>query len=290
MVGVGVLLGILVWRGVVAVWAGHIEDDLGGFGICFFGDGGEGAEELVGDVGEDGGAAGRDFVLGEEEEQAGEEVVDLGGGGEVVEVGGEGGGDFDGVVLVCRERRVSGAKVGVAVGGVETAAPAVGKTIGAAGGVVDEAGFSGLLGHLVVPLREIGFEKTGGNAEGAENKGIAEKAIRKLMKTLLLKIDDCGGRKENAHVEAQDKETQRARSFAEQEDEGRLSCEGADLAEERESDSDGGLGTSYLPFLCGREVEVRGCELRRVVPSLSEVDGSPILPGQAATNPADSPP
>jgi hypothetical protein len=124
------------------------------------------------------------------------------------------------------------------------------------------------------------LEKIGGNAEGAENKGIAKKATRKLMKALQLKIDDCGGRKDNAPFEAQDKETQRARSFAEQEGEGRLSCEGADLAEERESDSDGGLGTSCLPFLCGREVEVRGCELRRVVPSRSEVNGSPILPGQ----------
>jgi hypothetical protein len=28
-----------------------------------------------------------------------------------------------------------------------------------------------------------------------------------------------------------------------------------------------------LLFLCGRELEVRGCELRRVVPSRSEVDG-----------------
>jgi hypothetical protein len=47
----------------------------------------EGAEELVGDV-------------GEEEEQTGEEVVDLGGGGEVVEVGGEGGGNFGGLGLI----------------------------------------------------------------------------------------------------------------------------------------------------------------------------------------------
>ena len=43
---------------VCAVGAGHVEDDLGGLGVYLFGDGGEGAEELVGDVGEDGGAAG----------------------------------------------------------------------------------------------------------------------------------------------------------------------------------------------------------------------------------------
>jgi hypothetical protein len=34
------------------------------------------------------------------------------------------------------------------------------------------------------------LEKTGGNAGGIENKGIAEKATRKLMKTVQLKIDD----------------------------------------------------------------------------------------------------
>jgi len=37
------------------------------------------------------------------------------------------------------------------------------------------------------------LEITGGNAEGAENKGIAEKATRKLMEGKALKID--GGTK-----------------------------------------------------------------------------------------------
>ena len=45
------------------VGAGHVDND-GGLGVLLFGDGGEGAEELVGDVGEDGGAPGEDFVLG----------------------------------------------------------------------------------------------------------------------------------------------------------------------------------------------------------------------------------
>jgi len=94
------------------------------------------------------------------------------------------------------------------------------------------------------------------------------------------------GQKDNAPFEAQDKETQRARSFAEQEGEGRLSC-GADLAEEWESDSDGGRGTSYLPFLCGREVEVRPGFYRGPAATVNSGecavpvrgDGSPILPG-----------
>ena len=160
------LLGLLVLRagcglGQVALGTWRVEDERSGLGVFLFGDGWEGAEELVGDVGEDGGTAGGDFVLREEEEQAGEEVVDLGGGSEVVEVGGEGGGDFGGVVLIRRERRVSRAEVGVDGGHVKTAAAAVGKTIGATGGVVDEAGVSCLLGHLEFPF-EIDLEKNRG--------------------------------------------------------------------------------------------------------------------------------
>ena len=110
----------------------------------------------------------------EEEEQAREEIVDLGSGGEVVEVGGEGGGDFDGIVLICGERSVRRAKVGVDVGRVETAAPTVGKKIGATSGVVDEAGFSGLLGHLDLPLRDRIWKK-----QGATQKMLKTGELRK---------------------------------------------------------------------------------------------------------------
>jgi hypothetical protein len=68
----GGLPAVFVWgfvaTGAVAVWAGHVEDDLSGLGILLFGYCRQGAEELVGDIGEDGGAAGGDFVLGEEQE------------------------------------------------------------------------------------------------------------------------------------------------------------------------------------------------------------------------------
>jgi hypothetical protein len=165
----------LVWRG--AVGAGHVEDDLGRLGVFLFGDGGEGAEELVGDVGEDGGAAGGNFVLGEEEEKAGEEIVDLGGGGKVVEVGGEGGSNFGRIVLICLKRRVSRAEVGVGVGGVETASPTVGKAIGAASGVVDEAGVSRLLGHLVIPLRDRIWKKQGATQEVLKTRELRKKQL-----------------------------------------------------------------------------------------------------------------
>ena len=143
----------LVWRWVVAVWAGHVEDDLGGLGVFLFGDGGEGAEELVSDVGEDGGAAGGDLVLREEEEQSREEVVNLGGGGEIVEVGGEGGGDFGGVGWGrASNLSVLGAeRLGAEAD--EAAAHAVGEAVVAASRVIDGAGFSELLGHCRFPLK-----------------------------------------------------------------------------------------------------------------------------------------
>jgi len=118
------------------------------FGIEFAVDGGEGAEELIGDVREDGGTTGRDFVFGEEKEKAGEEVVDGDGGAEFLEVGGEEGGSVGGLALVIGETGVTRAEGGVEVGAGEAAALAVGETIGAASGVVDEAGFSHLLGHF----------------------------------------------------------------------------------------------------------------------------------------------
>ena len=134
---------ILVLRGLVTVRTGHIEDDGRFVAMFLLIDCGEGAEELVGDVGEDGGASSGDFVLREEEEQAREEVVDLDGGGEVVEVGGEGGGDFSGTRLIGREGRVGWAEVGVDGGRVEAAAAAVGIEIDATSSVVDEAGVRG---------------------------------------------------------------------------------------------------------------------------------------------------
>jgi hypothetical protein len=43
-------------------------------------------------------------------------------------------------------------------------------------------------------------------------------------------------------------------------------------------------------FVAAAKWRCAATELRRVMPSRSEVDGSPIIPGQAAKNPADSPP
>ena len=62
--GRGVVLRAGWGLGQVALGTWRVEDERSGLGVLLFGDGGEGAEELVGDVGEDGSAAGGDFVLG----------------------------------------------------------------------------------------------------------------------------------------------------------------------------------------------------------------------------------
>jgi hypothetical protein len=55
---------------------------------------------LVGDIGEDSGATGRDFVFGKKEQKAGQEVIDGNGGTKLLEVGSEGGGGGSGFPLV----------------------------------------------------------------------------------------------------------------------------------------------------------------------------------------------
>jgi hypothetical protein len=77
----------------VALGARKVEDDFLGFGVEFAVDGALGVEDLVGDVGHDGGTARGNTAFGDEDEEAGEILVDgescveFGGFGE--EVGGE---------------------------------------------------------------------------------------------------------------------------------------------------------------------------------------------------------
>jgi hypothetical protein len=90
-------------EGEIVFVVGDIPDH-GGTGVTFFDlhfalDGAVGVENLIGDVGHDGGAAWSDAAFGDEDEEAGEELVDgkggvkFGGlrekvGGEVFEVAG----------------------------------------------------------------------------------------------------------------------------------------------------------------------------------------------------------
>jgi hypothetical protein len=77
-------------------------------------DGVVGVEELVGDVGEDGGAARRDAAFGDESEEAGEELADVVGGIELGELGEEVGGEVFGVVEGVRGHELGDAVLGVA--------------------------------------------------------------------------------------------------------------------------------------------------------------------------------
>jgi hypothetical protein len=86
---------------VFAGRAGRVPNDGGlrGFGVVlavvFALDCRDGAKELIGDVGEDGGTARGDLVVRERQEKTREEIVDGLSGFELVEVGGEGGGQIE---------------------------------------------------------------------------------------------------------------------------------------------------------------------------------------------------
>src|SRR6266446_1121247 len=77
-------------------------------------DGDEGMEELVGDVGEDCGAAWGDAVLHDEDQELGQELIDLIGGLEVVELNQEVGGkvDVNGLRRLDLQRSVTKAQTG----------------------------------------------------------------------------------------------------------------------------------------------------------------------------------
>ena len=109
-----------MWRVVViAFGADEVEDDLlGSVGgdFVFDVDGVEAAEEEVAGVGHDGAAARGEAVLCEEEQEAGEELVDFGGGLKLGEIAEEIGGDLGIGVAMGWAGGVVRAEAGVSVG------------------------------------------------------------------------------------------------------------------------------------------------------------------------------
>jgi len=110
----------VTWRdgvGPVALGARHIVDDSDGLflgGIGFEDDDAAGVEELVGDVGQDGGAAGGDAAFGDEDQEAVEKLVDVRGGIELREFGEEFRGEVFRVALGVRREGAGDAGLGVA--------------------------------------------------------------------------------------------------------------------------------------------------------------------------------
>jgi len=118
-------------------------------GLAFLFDGGKGAEEELIDVGEDGGTARGDAVLREEDHEFGEEIMNLGGGVELGEVAGEGGGEVavGGIGLLILEAGMAKAETGMRVQDAQTATTAFAGEMAAAG-VVGGAGFGVFFSHF----------------------------------------------------------------------------------------------------------------------------------------------
>jgi len=115
----------------------EVEDDLGHGGVAldFVLDGREGAQLEARDVGEDGGAARGDFVLGEENVEAGEGAIDAGGGVEVTWIGlAEDGVGAVAVVALMLEEVMRSAEAGTRILARVTAATSGRREVLAAGG------------------------------------------------------------------------------------------------------------------------------------------------------------
>ncbi len=106
----------------VALGFRHVDDDSPWLAGFFLLDRGEGAEEEVASIGHDGSAARGDAVLGLEEKEAGEEIVDGDGGTEFSETGDEFGGEIGGFVKLLPAAGVLGAKGGERIASVVLAA------------------------------------------------------------------------------------------------------------------------------------------------------------------------
>jgi hypothetical protein len=90
--------GLGLWGrfvGLVTLGGRQIPVPLDGLAIDFALDGDEGVKELIGDVGQDGGTARGNAVLDDQDEELGEELIDLVGGLEIVELDREVGGEVD---------------------------------------------------------------------------------------------------------------------------------------------------------------------------------------------------
>ena len=158
-----------------------IDDDLlwliGGLRVHFVLDSGESTEKEISDVGEDGGAAGGNAVLGEQAEEIREDLVDVRSGVELRELTDENGGEVGLFAAFLARLNVFGAE---ARGGVRSGVTATAAGAGAvltARQVIGEAGVGDFLVHFE-PRREKSWVCHPGvlqkSAEMVDGKGVVK--------------------------------------------------------------------------------------------------------------------
>ena len=170
---------MLARKGVVGDSVDEVDGAVG-VGRGVFVDGGKAAEEKTGDIGENGGAAGRDVSLGQESVKVGQGVVDALGG---LESGGLAGEVMGEVAVLVGLKRSAGMIEAEIYGGVDYghAAAAVGSVVLTARGVVSGAGLSGFgfHGQSSVLILFSGEGHTPGIFVRADSKGFTEpKCVR----------------------------------------------------------------------------------------------------------------
>ena len=128
-------IGQLVWERVVAFGAREIDNDLLGLVVLLAdlaSEGAVGMEQLVRDVRQNGGAAGRDAAFGDEDQQPGEELLDVSGRLELRGLGEEVGGEILGVRLGGRRAGMTETKTGAGVQNGKTTLAAIDGVVAAA--------------------------------------------------------------------------------------------------------------------------------------------------------------
>jgi hypothetical protein len=177
-----------------------------GLEVIVAGDGAMGVEELVGDVGHDGGAAGGDAAFGDEDEEAGEKLVDVEAGVELGEFGEEFSGEVFRVVLRLGRGEQSGmteTKMGASVQNSETTAATVGGEVAATGGGlrfglggVRHAGLSKAcgIGGAGFIGSEVHLLFLSGKEEGDSIPSVEAKRVRKGLMAKELTSSRCGGK------------------------------------------------------------------------------------------------
>jgi hypothetical protein len=141
---------VMTVSGLVAEGARAVEDDVYGFFVRLFyvAHLAEGVEELGSDVGEDAGALGRDAIADEEEQEPGQELVDVIGGVEFGELIEKVGGKVVRVFLAVAEAGVTEAETGTGIQDGELTRTARTGALLATNGALRFAPFAMALGKL----------------------------------------------------------------------------------------------------------------------------------------------